>query len=876
MNIQNVAIAYCIDNINVAESLDQQLSPAAGQVTHLYGSRNNPDKMLTDQILKHNGPVLLLISDNYLKSTSCMLGGLHLLNEKQDQILPIVIDGLRKDKDSGEPVAIPTQFDRISDMIQYINYWQDQYLDLRRQKRELSDLDEETFNNHLKSIREISSETSEFLRLLRNMEHYTLAEFSHNDFQAFFQFVGDQHAWESFQKNRLHYRMQQQAGDAASREDAVVDVMERESPASESSPEIDLGDIPGLDLLEGVQAEEAPENSEAVEEIPQEVEEVVTASSAPVVEEKPELEGVEDTVETEVEASESTDQDLAPGSEIELEITNDGIQETVPEQEQEVEEVVAETQEEEAEVIPLEQILENAWGLAEGDQSAAALESLEAAKAHHQQVDPSYYQALILAQFDQNFPAAKSKLEELLTQYPDHPDSLFLLGEIAEISEEFSLAGSSYERLHQIAPDHKGLKYRLGMVWAHHFPGKSSEATALLAEAVKEEPENADAIYQYGLLLNEKLDDQDEAIDKLKQTLQLSPDHPFANYDLALIYHKKGMLEEATAAYQQAILINPELKTPENDMAFSVAPAADETQTAIEQTALEALKQNIAQLEGLIKAREEENLKLKQARPGQDKTVFISGATSGIGKATAELFAANGFRLILNGRRTDRLEELKNSFQEEFEVDVKVLPFDVSSPEAVTSSLADLEEDWQQVDILINNAGKARGYAPIHEGDLNHWNEMIDTNVKGLLYLTRAISPGMVARKSGHIINVGSAVGKEVYKNGNVYCATKFAVEGLTKAIRMDLFEHNIRVSQVSPAHVEETEFASVRKDGAEDANEIYSDFQPLTAKDVAETIYFMATRPAHVNIQDVLMMGTQQATATMINRNGRADSEDV
>ncbi len=870
MNIQNVAIAYCIDNINVAESLDQQLSPAAGQVTHLYGSRNNPDKILTDQILKHNGPILLLISDNYLKSTSCMLGGLHLLNEKQDNILPIVIDGQRKDKESGEPVTVPTQFDRISDMIQYINYWQDQYLDLRRQKRELSDLDEETFNNHLKSIREISSETSEFLRLLRNMEHYTLAEFSHNDFQAFFQFVGDQHAWESFQKNRLHFRMQQQAGDAASRDESDVEVMERESPATELSPEIDLGDIPGLDLLEGVQAEEAAADSSASEELPQEEEEPlaeIPEEETSVAEAEEESEEVV-SEEAEVEASESTDQDIPPGTEIELEITNEGIQETSPE------EVVEEEQEEE--IAPLAQILETAWSLAEGDQSAAALKTLADAEAHYQQVEPAYYQALILAQFDQNFPAAKQKLEQLLAASPDHADSLFLLGEIAEITEEFPLAGASYEKLHQVSPAHKGLKYRLGMVWAHHFPEKSAEAAALLAEAVQEEPDNADAIYQYGLLLDEKLGDQDEAIQKLQQTLQLSPDHPFANYDLALIYHKKGLIEEANVAYQQAIQINPELKTPENDMAFNVASPAEETQTAIEQTALEALKQNIAQLEGLIKAREEENLKLKQARPGQDKTVFISGATSGIGKATAELFATNGFRLILNGRRTDRLEELKNHFQEEFEVDVKTLPFDISSPEAVSSSLADLEEEWQQVDILINNAGKARGLAPIHEGELEHWNEMIDTNIKGLLYLTRAISPGMVARKSGHIINVGSAVGKEVYKNGNVYCATKFAVEGLTKAIRMDLFEHNIRVSQVSPAHVEETEFASVRKDGAEDANQIYSDFQPLAAKDVAETIYFMATRPAHVNIQDVLMMGTQQATATMINRNGRPGSEEV
>lgn len=876
MNNQNVAIAYCIDNINVAENLDQQLTPAVGQLTHLYGSRNHPDKLLTDQLLRHNGPILLLISDNYLKSTACMLGGLHLLNERQDQILPIVIAGSRKDQESGEQLSVPTQFDRISDMIQYINYWQDQYLDLRRQKRELSDLDEETFNNHLKSIREISSETSEFLRLLRNMEHYSLEEFSHNDFQVFFEFVGDQNGWESFQKNRLHYRMQQQAGDTNGREDADVEVMEREDTASEIVPDMDLGDIPGLNLLEDIESTgTTPDDDDDDETSPTELEhqeENAEESHTTDLEEEP-IEKQEDPIkEDEVEASESTDIDLPPGTEIELEITNET---SIEEESSETAESEEEEEEEEGEETSLQTQLEDAWNLAEGDQTTEALQKLEKIQGQYEQPEPLYYQALILAQFDQNFPAAKSKLEDLLAQYPTHADSLFLLGEIAEIAEEFDLAANSYEKLYQSKPDYKGLKYRLGMVWAHHFTDKSTEATALLAEAVQEEPDNADAIYQYSLLLNDKLGQPEEAIEKLQQTLSLSPDHPFAYYDLALIYHQKGMTEEAHNAYQQAIQINPELKTPENDMAFNVVSPTDETSTAIEQTALEALKQNIAQLEGLIRAREEENLKLKQARPGQDKTVFISGATSGIGKATAEMFAENGFRLILNGRRSERLEAIKSTFEEEFEVSVKLLPFDVSSPEAVQSSLADLEEEWQQVDILINNAGKAKGLAPIHEGELAHWDEMIDTNVKGLLYLTRAISPGMVARKSGHIINVGSAVGKEVYKNGNVYCATKFAVDGLTKAIRMDLFEHNIRVSQVSPAHVEETEFASVRRDGAEGANDIYADFQPLTAKDVAETIYFMATRPAHVNIQDVLLMGTQQASATMIDRSGRPSTEE-
>lgn len=181
-----------------------------------------------------------------------------------------------------------------------------------------------------------------------------------------------------------------------------------------------------------------------------------------------------------------------------------------------------------------------------------------------------------------------------------------------------------------------------------------------------------------------------------------------------------------------------------------------------------------------------------------------------------------------------------------------------------------LPEEWQAIDVLVNNAGKAKGLSPIHEGKLEHWEEMIDTNIKGLLYMTRVIAPGMVARETGHIINVGSIAGKEIYPNGNVYCASKAAVDALTAGMRLDLHKFNIRVSQVSPGHVEETEFALVRFDGDAERAQIYKDFQPLKASDVAEVIYFQASRPAHVNIQDVVLYGTQQASATVINRSGR------
>ena len=231
--------------------------------------------------------------------------------------------------------------------------------------------------------------------------------------------------------------------------------------------------------------------------------------------------------------------------------------------------------------------------------------------------------------------------------------------------------------------------------------------------------------------------------------------------------------------------------------------------------------------------------------------------------------------MVLTGRRYDKLEEVKTEFETEFKNKIQLLNFDVRSVDSVKKALESLEEDFKNVDILINNAGLASGLSPIHEGDINDWELMIDTNIKGLLYMTRAVAPHMVARKKGHIINLSSVAGKEVYPNGNVYSATKAAVEALTKAMRIDLHKHNVRVSQVAPGAVEETEFALVRFHGDAEKAKIYEDFQPLKASDVAETIYFMVTRPEYVNIQDVVMMGTQQANTTIFDRSGRKDKAE-
>nr|MBS0036918.1 SDR family NAD(P)-dependent oxidoreductase [Saprospiraceae bacterium] len=254
----------------------------------------------------------------------------------------------------------------------------------------------------------------------------------------------------------------------------------------------------------------------------------------------------------------------------------------------------------------------------------------------------------------------------------------------------------------------------------------------------------------------------------------------------------------------------------------------------------------------------------------KENVVFITGATSGIGKACAEVFARNGHPLVITGRRSERLTEIKRGLTEKYGIEMASLSFDIRDPKACDLAWNSLESKWRTPDLLINNAGLAKGLTPIHQGSLEHWETMIDTNIKGLLYITRLISPGMVERKRGHIINVCSTAGHETYPMGNVYCATKHAVNALTNSMRLDLYTHGIKVGQVSPAHVEETEFAVNRFDGDEEKGDIYSDFNPLKSNDVAEAIYFIYTRPAHVNIQDILMMGTQQAGSNFIHRSGR------
>ncbi|WP_017258380.1 SDR family NAD(P)-dependent oxidoreductase [Pedobacter arcticus] len=244
------------------------------------------------------------------------------------------------------------------------------------------------------------------------------------------------------------------------------------------------------------------------------------------------------------------------------------------------------------------------------------------------------------------------------------------------------------------------------------------------------------------------------------------------------------------------------------------------------------------------------------------KTALITGATAGIGEACANIYAEHGFNLIITGRRANRLQKLKEKLESQFQVQVITLNFDVSDKNAVETQLNSLSSDFRKVDVLINNAGLSQGLDDFQDALLSDWETMIDTNIKGLLYVSKIVSNWMIDNKKGHIVNLGSIAGKEVYAKGNVYCATKHAVDALSKSMRIDLLKHKIRVTAIHPGAVE-TEFSEVRFHGdKKKAEKVYEGYRPLLASDIAETIYFATSRPAHVNINDLVIMPTVQASA--------------
>lgn len=1013
MSNKNIALAYCEDNANIAQKLVQYLASTDYQIEEFKGEDFHQDGANQHQLIASKNPILLVVSDNFLKSEACMNGALKMLQQlsKRGRVMPIITDGRIWDEKSQGFTYKETSFEKVSNVIQYMNFWQERYLEVRRKKRHLKKEEEGIFNVKLKRVRSISSEVGEFLRHLRGLNFVPFDQLEKRQLEPFFKFMGDHKGLAAYkaalaetkekvvketvvaetaasslhetpyiteekaieeaiqqtqeQVNPLELNKleetrtntepssntaNQQNGQSHDEDWQKIEKMAEDAatPAEEEKTETANEDMILLEeIMNGTPQAKTPSSSpkeenlsaeaslEALENIfsdhptpaPQTSEDYDTDTI--IVEEKeveiPAIKKEETKIEKEEEKSEGfiesllnwdtpspkqekdtnteepeiVNSEVVPEEKSEniiLSQENDAIIEKLPTEENSilvkenpelteerqkflkeepiVEEaviIIEKKEEENTEPVATEEVKEPVEDISSIVDKAVSTPHLTTSVLDNiEQIQAEKENAKTVQVEEQNIEQTMAKQTQEVKKTPNI-DDLFQQGKTAEEAEDYELAKKYYEKVANINDHYPDIHVILGRLALYHFTD-AKEASKHFKKAIKINPNNAEVHYQYANLLYEYAEKPYKAARHFKNTIKLQPDHPFAHYDLALIYYQLGDKFRANRAYLKAIEINPELQTEQNDLAFGYAPQVKVQQEEDTEAAskFQALQKDIQRLEQLLIANQTQTAQ-KQVVAKPTKTVFITGATSGIGRATAEIFAQNGYRLIITGRRKERLKVIKGFFTKNYQADILTLPFDVRDLEAVKEAIDGLADDWRQIDVLINNAGLAKGISPIHEGDISNWDTMIDTNIKGLLYMTRAITPHMVKRKSGHIINVGSTSGKEVYPGGNVYCATKFAVDALTKAMRIDLHQHNVRVSQVSPAHVEETEFSLVRFDGDNQrANKVYEDFRPLTPKDVAEAIYFMATRPPHVNVLDVVLQGTQQASANHLDRSGR------
>ncbi len=869
-------LAYYKDNEITAHEIERELRLSGFKFEHLVCTDKKEDLDFNQRLSGVNKQIVLLVSDNSLKS----LNGMHNIGQylsepiKSGQIQVIVTDGYYSGNADEPFERVPTIFDRIGQIIKYMNNWQEEYLNQRNKVRQAEGDEKALIEESLKITRGVSTQVGEFLRFLREADYWEYALLRKGNYQAFFKTYADEATYQSFLDK---YAAQSESGHPASIPNSAKDSEDiQATPPEEELPEenaellpndLQLEDIPGIDLL----GSSAPSlgNTPSVE--------------SPSSGFKVHQEATPFPAEVETLISEEPPNAVAnPSIDPKVEIEKTPVPEKIKiEFNQNLDEILEEVAEEESVLAGQEKVQKGdkkkSFDILQSIFDDDEEQSLEEISANAPVEEP--LPEMPPEKSSQNIP---DLIETGATANMEEVDKFQLLANEAESKNDLLLAKSYYEKINSLNPDLEDVNFKLGMISATCFSNQEKQAAAYLKKTLKLNPKNINARYHYAVLLAETLNKPKKAAKHFITTLNQQPDHPFANYDLALLYHRKGNVNDAREYYEQAFHINPELKTEENDLAFNYVDQAEEnlqkdqmqkslypeSEWLRESEEIEVVDLPEEEIEEEDITFEKVDFGLEETKP--QKTVLITGATSGIGLATAKVFAANGYRLVLTGRRAEKLQQVQEDLKANHNTTSLILNFDVRNKAAIPQALEALQNEWGQIDILINNAGLAKGYGPIHEGKIEDWEAMIDTNIKGLLYMTRAIAPKMVHNKSGHIINIASTAGKEVYPNGNVYCATKFAVDALTQSMRLDLHKHNIRVSQVAPGHVEETEFALVRFDGDADRSKIYEDFQPLRSKDVAEAIYFIATRPPHVNVQDILMMGTQQASNNHIHRSGR------
>lgn len=774
-------------------------------------------------------PILLLLSYNWLRDSSTLYNSLPVLTalKESNKLYCVVVDG--HDTQKGR---IATKFDKVKDVIPYMKYWQETFFQARTKRQEDKSAESIEVEYATKSI---SLNFGDIINFFRAAPQAKLNTLKGSNYQPIFDHF-------NFTVEKVENLVSPPKEAEETLEGSTAQFLGKSADA--------IPDVSGF-----AQAEEHLETTNVIDSN----EELLPVFDEPVILEskinseiqKPEVETTGKDVsslakEESVTIDISKDGDLV-GIETEKPLENDGLEKPLendePEKPLENDELELESQatpEENA----IEEILGQAINFFNANEDDKAFELFETnIQNNHPDITTiRYYYAYYLAQRKSAFDDAIHQLDTILLYDSQNDNAYFLLAELAEIKGNYALAKNYYLQTLAINPNYPNINFRIGVILSEQFMDSHDEASKYLAKELAKTPDNIDALYQLGIIQSD-LGQYTEAKENFQKVLGMNPSHDFANYDLALIHHKENNLSKAAFYYKKGCINNPELKTEQNDQAFLTGGANEST--SIEQSTMET-KEVVT------------------------KNILITGATSGIGLATAEKFAKEGAcRLILTGRRRNRLTQIVEVIKETYDIEVMFLQFDIRDVLSVREALGTLEAPFDTIDVLVNNAGLALGLSSIADGDLNDWETMIDTNIKGLLYTTKEVVPRMIAAQKGHIINIGSIAGREAYPNGNVYNATKAAVDILTKAMRLDLYQHNIRVGQVAPGHVE-TEFAINRFHGDEEKASIYDDFTPLSPRDIANIIYFMVHQPEHVNIQDVLVFPTQQANATSINRNGR------
>ncbi len=847
-------LTYCIDDQKIALDIEGNLSGIGATFTH--DTRNEDEQnRIKRQMRLGQDPVFLLVSEGFLQSQQCMRGALAFVTDMgiTRNIHPIILD-----------VKGDTQ--------QYAEYWQNKYQTLRDQKDNIAQQDEEAYNWEVMIVRRIANEVIPFIEEVKKRQPLNYVQFKARNYKAFFEAheLVDEEIYQNYK-----------VGD---NEDNILVEEEKSSLIPPVIPAI-LPTKNTATNTSGIIEKEVPEKVEQSNNIIENTEDIITEDEL-----KHEL---YDEPEIEVEHSE-----LATILDPESIITEDELKTEIPEPEMththtHSEHLIENKTTEEAEVEAgtfstktnryIEKInSDNQEIIWEDAYTAADAGDYDVARIHYETLlekTPDHaeghyrYGLLLLNHFDEK-EAAIEHFQMTVEQKNKHTQAWLQLAQISEQQEDYLLTKSYYEKIISYETDNAEAHYRLGNITSRYFDDQIENAANYYRQAIALDPAHTDARYEYALLLSEHFNAYKEAQEQLKAVIAGDPEHPFAHYDLAKLYKTAGKKRKAYKSYKKAVKGNKMFKTKKNKKLFKKPKKKKKRKCKYKK------KDSKKTYEVLMESLQKDPATDTSASSiSSDNiphyTVLITGATAGIGEATARLFAKNGHHVIITGRREERLETLKNTLQTDYNIRVKTLPFDVRDAKAVEQAVNLLPDDWQNVDILINNAGLAKGFSPIHEGDLQDWETMIDTNIKGLLYMTRAVSPGMVARGKGHIINISSSAGKEVYPNGNVYCGTKHAVEALTQGMRMDLVKHGIRVSSVSPGHVL-TEFADVRYSGDQQRiNKAYENFDPLSPEDIADTIYYIATRPDHVNIQDIFIFSKQQASNLVVDRSGKRSSNE-